>query len=457
MSGRNVARDPAVVAWLTNYSLVRMIVRLIADGKVGGPAEAVRTIATFSQASRLTSEAAMGMVGYVMGLAPVRAIATDIVLRWMPRQNFIAELVRTARESQSSALMPRIASLAADPLGARVADALYGKLVASLRRATVNGEPMYGDDDTPIETLASETILRLRRGAGRRHVGHNLRAFITAFLRLSRAARTAHALVYGPMCNWDVRLNNFAFACSALGQKYEVVTFNSDLYWDTSAVTNMTSMFSGNGEFHGDLSTWDVSNVTLMDDMFSASGIEDSGIGSWDVGALTSAYGMLLNATQLSPKLVLSRWNVDECRVLSSMFASSSVTDSGIGKWVLHSDATTSSMLENATLFRGDLSWSDKHRRDACAPRRVSPNGASMPIDNPRQQFGSQAKKRQMRRRSASTLSLPCSTIDFAPSEKKADARSCEQPPWLEGSTRAALPRFDTTTPDIHFQRLHFF
>jgi surface protein len=68
-------------------------------------------------------------------------------------------------------------------------------------------------------------------------------------------------------------------------------------------------MFSGNGEFHGDLSTWDVSQVALMDEMFSASGIEDGGIGSWDVGALTSAYGMFLNATQLSPKLVLSRWN----------------------------------------------------------------------------------------------------------------------------------------------------
>jgi surface protein len=39
--------------------------------------------------------------------------------------------------------------------------------------------------------------------------------------------------------------------------------------WDTSAVTSMAGLFSGQGTFNGDISGWDVSSVTDMSDMFN--------------------------------------------------------------------------------------------------------------------------------------------------------------------------------------------
>jgi surface protein len=372
--------------------LVRQIVLLIADGGVESTENAARAIEAFSQASRLTRDVTMGMWAYVMSLAPVRALPTSLMLRWISPSGarsrpgaaessslgrmLATELEKTARESQSSALMPRIAALAASPHGAFVAAALHAKLVASLNRATVNGEPMYGDEHTTVEALATEIIRRLGGGHAFRkmaRVSHaNVRGFrdrITSFLRSSRAGRTRHALTYGPMCIWDVsHIENFSVACcasTAVPKSRDGVTFNSDLYWDTSAATDMSDMFRDNGEFKGDLGTWDVSKVTTMTGMFKRAGITDSGIGSWDVGALQNAKKMFGSAPNLSRTLDLSRWNIGECTQLRKMFAGSSVHDSGIGKWTLHPDATANYMFRY-TQFRGNLeNWSDKHRKEA--------------------------------------------------------------------------------------------
>jgi len=374
--------------------LVKQIVLLIADGGVESTENAARAIEAFSQASRLTRDVTMGMWAYVMSLAPVRALPTSLMLKWMTPSGarsrpgaadssslgrmLATELEKTARESQSSALMPRIAALAASPHGAFVAAALHAKLVASLNRATVNGEPMYGDEHTTVEALATEIIRRLggeRRPAFEKiaRVSHaNVRGFrdrITSFLRSSRAGRTRHALTYGPMCIWDVsHIENFSVACcasTAVPKSRDGATFNSDLYWDTSAATDMSDMFRDNGEFEGNLGTWDVSKVTTMSGMFKRAGIADSGIGSWDVGALKNAKKMFGSAPNLSRTLDLSRWNIGECTQLRKMFAGSSVHDSGIGRWTLHPDATANYMFRY-TQFRGNLeSWSVSNREAA--------------------------------------------------------------------------------------------
>jgi len=367
--------------------LVKQIVLLIADGGVESTENAARAIEALSQASRLTRDVTMGMWAYVMSLAPVRALPTSLLLRWMAPsgarsrpgaadssslgRTLATELEKTARESQSSALMPRIAALAASPHGAFVAAALHAKLVASLSRATVNGEPMYGDEH--VGALATEIIRRLGGGHAFRktaRVSHRtFRGFrdrITSFLRSSRAGRTRHALKYGPMCIWDVsHIEDFSVACcasTAVPKSRDGITFNSDLYWDTSAATDMSDMFRDNGEFKGDLGTWDVSKVTTMTGMFKRAGIADSGIGSWDVGALKNAKKMFGSAPNLSRTLDLSGWNIGECTDLRKMFAGSSVHDSGIGKWTLHPDATANYMFRY-TQFRGNLeNWSDSSR-----------------------------------------------------------------------------------------------
>ena len=114
MTARTGSSEERRVSRLHNVpaQLVRMIVRLIADGEAESPADAAEAIANFREASRLTRDAAMGMVGYVMSLAPVRALHTTAILGWMRHAGFAAELVRTASQSKNGALMPRIAALA---------------------------------------------------------------------------------------------------------------------------------------------------------------------------------------------------------------------------------------------------------------------------------------------------------------------------------------------------------
>jgi hypothetical protein len=271
--------------------------------------------------------------------------------------------------------MMRIADLAADRAGARVADALHAKLLESIRGATVNGERMYEDaedaEDADLETHTTEIIDRLKRRepfARPRIEDLQLKKFIQRFLHLPMRERTAHMRTYGPMCLWDVsKTKDFSFECSVRSERD--APFHSDLFWDTSAATCMIGTFNENQEFRGDLSTWDVSNVRNTSKMFCDTKVEDSGIGGWDVRSMLTATGMFEGATSLSRELDLSRWDVRNCTGLSRMFAGSSIADGGIGTWTLHRHANTFLMLEDAP-FEGDLSgWPNTKRLMAVAPR----------------------------------------------------------------------------------------
>ena len=222
--------------------------------------EKMSAIRPFSEASKRAREATVRVLGYVMSLAPVRAVPTSTLLERMSNRDFAAEVVRSALR-QSGALMPRIADLADDRNGALVADALHGKLLASIRGATVNGRSMYADTDAHTTEIIDR--LKRRERFERPYIAGelDLRDFTQHFLHLSMPGRVAHMRKYGPMCMWDVsHVTNFSFACSVLHEE-EDAPFNSDLYWDTSSATSMREMFSENREFRGDLSTWDVSKV----------------------------------------------------------------------------------------------------------------------------------------------------------------------------------------------------
>lgn len=354
--------------------LMREIVKLVAGGKDDKVEEKLRALRPLSEASRLTKESTMGLMGYVMSLAPARAVPTSVLLKRMSDREFAAEVVNTAKKRKSSALMLRIADLAADRNGAPVADALRDRLGRSIREATVNGKLMYGDDSSALDKITTETIDRLKQKGGFDKPDIDLSSpvafwnFIREFMALDVPERIEHMRKYGPMCMWDVSgISSFLGSCSKMD--VDLASFNSDLYWNTSSATGMGEMFRGNSEFRGDLSTWDVSKVASMSGMFRKAGIENSGIGSWNLASLEYASEMFLGAVKLSPALDLSRWNVQHCHNLSDMFKGSKIEDSGIGQWTLHPEANTRRMLKNATSFRGDLSkWPDDKRTAAEAP-----------------------------------------------------------------------------------------
>jgi hypothetical protein len=343
--------------------LTEKIVKLIAHGKADKAEAQLKAIKPFSDASHATREASMGIMGYLLSLAPVRAVSTRALLTRMINLAFAAAVLATASRD-GTALMPRIADLAASETGVPVADVLLEKLRVSIHDATVNGAPMYGPKDAKLDAHIKEIVERLKRKERFEKPPSSfhpflLQEFVRSFLLLSADERINHMRTYGPMCLWDVsRVANFSAVCDAKPLTAEpptYLTFNSDLFWDTSAATNMASMFLRNAEFRGDLSTWDVRNVQRMVSTFSGTGITDSGIGSWDVRSLEDATRMFFNTPLLSPKLDFSLWNMQNCKNLSLMFFKSAIEDNKIGKWILRSDANTTDMLKHAVSFTGDL------------------------------------------------------------------------------------------------------
>jgi surface protein len=79
--------------------------------------------------------------------------------------------------------------------------------------------------------------------------------------------------------------------------------FNSPIGdWDTSQVTNMGSMFSGNQFFNQPINTWTTSQVTNMFQMLSNALSFNQNIGGWDLGSITAPLGMqnMLDNTAIS-------------------------------------------------------------------------------------------------------------------------------------------------------------
>ena len=71
----------------------------------------------------------------------------------------------------------------------------------------------------------------------------------------------------------------------------DAVSFNQDLYFDTSSVVDMSNMFLGAIRMTGDLSSFDTSNVFSMEGMFRDS-IYNGDISMWDVSSLVVATQM---------------------------------------------------------------------------------------------------------------------------------------------------------------------
>ena len=62
--------------------------------------------------------------------------------------------------------------------------------------------------------------------------------------------------------------------------------------WDTSAVTDMSELFSSRSSFNEDISSWDTSSVTDMRAMFSGASAFNQDVSIWDTSSVTDMRGM---------------------------------------------------------------------------------------------------------------------------------------------------------------------
>jgi surface protein len=58
--------------------------------------------------------------------------------------------------------------------------------------------------------------------------------------------------------------------------------------WETSAVTDMGSLFEGYADFNDNISNWNVAGVTSMYRMFNGASAFDQDISSWNVASVRS-------------------------------------------------------------------------------------------------------------------------------------------------------------------------
>ena len=112
----------------------------------------------------------------------------------------------------------------------------------------------------------------------------------------------------------------FTGQVTSMSNLFRFKNFNDDIsYWDTSNVTDMSTMFKDNDIFGQDLGTWDVSNVTNMKEMFRGSRfLNNNSITAWDVSNVTDMVMMFKDSNDFNQDI--SVWNTSSVTTYTRMF-----------------------------------------------------------------------------------------------------------------------------------------
>jgi len=124
--------------------------------------------------------------------------------------------------------------------------------------------------------------------------------------------------------------------------------------WDTSNVTDMSSMFEFTESFNQDISAWDTSSVTDMTAMFEDALSFNQDIGAWDTSSVTNMSSMFDFAYLFNGDI--SAWDTSSVTDMNNMFNNASLFNQEIGAWDTSNVTDMSSMFEVAFRFNGDIS-----------------------------------------------------------------------------------------------------
>ncbi|KAL1511697.1 hypothetical protein AB1Y20_004986 [Prymnesium parvum] len=127
--------------------------------------------------------------------------------------------------------------------------------------------------------------------------GRTLRALVRAYIRGDHGIKEQ----YGPLKYWNT--SQITDMSSLFARRH---LFDESLaYWDVSNVTNMRGMFDGAESFNQPLA-WDVSSVTNMRGMFDGAASFNQSL-AWDVSSVTDMSGMFGGAASFDQPLA---WDV---------------------------------------------------------------------------------------------------------------------------------------------------
>ena len=122
---------------------------------------------------------------------------------------------------------------------------------------------------------------------------------------------------------------------SYLFEDNNFVRFNGVITgWDTSKVTNMSSMFSGAIVFNQPIGKWDVSNVWDMSFMFQRATTFNQPIGDWDTHKVQNMSGMFQDATSFNQPI--GKWDTSEVENMHCMFQGAKSFNQDLSNWKVY-------------------------------------------------------------------------------------------------------------------------
>jgi gliding motility-associated-like protein len=130
--------------------------------------------------------------------------------------------------------------------------------------------------------------------------------------------------------------------------------FNQNISsWNTAAVTNMSGLFADAAAFNQDIGVWNTAAVTNMGSMFAGAIVFNRNIGAWNTAAVTNMSAMFYSAYVFNQNI--SGWNTAAVTNMSSMFGYARDFNQNIGIWNTAAVTNMSRMFEDAFDFNQNI------------------------------------------------------------------------------------------------------
>jgi surface protein len=131
-------------------------------------------------------------------------------------------------------------------------------------------------------------------------------------------------------------------------------SFNADISgWNTSNVTDMSSLFIHKSSFNQNIGNWNTANVTNMSHMFYNAAAFNQNIGSWTTSGVTDMSFMFAGAVNFDQNI--NGWNTSNVTNMSAMFFRAAAFNQNLNSWNTSNVTDMSSMFESANAFNGDI------------------------------------------------------------------------------------------------------
>jgi hypothetical protein len=138
----------------------------------------------------------------------------------------------------------------------------------------------------------------------RHNIPPELRVLIRSYERL--LSRFDNETIRQAVNEWCLNRNNALMLYGPISQ------------WDTSGVTDMSTLFMQKKTFNDNIERWDVSKVTTMQNMFSSAEMFNQPINRWDIQSVKNLSYMFSSNQRFNQPL--NQWDVKNVSDMSFMF-----------------------------------------------------------------------------------------------------------------------------------------